>query len=108
MKKTMRTLLLATALASVGYSAAFAEVVYNRGNSADPESLDPHKTSTVYEAHILRDLTGVIEGEPEPRWPRTHCVTSTPPSRPRKPQATTGSTTPSVPNCTTGGGTPTW
>jgi oligopeptide transport system substrate-binding protein len=30
--------------------------VFNRGNSADPESLDPHKTSTVYEAHILRDL----------------------------------------------------
>ena len=37
-------------------SGAFAEVVFNRGNSADPESLDPHKTSTVYEAHILRDL----------------------------------------------------
>jgi oligopeptide transport system substrate-binding protein len=37
-------------------TGAFAEVVFNRGNSADPESLDPHKTSTVYEAHILRDL----------------------------------------------------
>ena len=35
---------------------ALSEVVFNRGNSADPESLDPHKTSTVYEAHILRDL----------------------------------------------------
>lgn len=35
---------------------ASAETVYNRGNSADPESLDPHKTSTVYEAAILRDL----------------------------------------------------
>src|SRR6478609_9227323 len=35
---------------------AFAEMVYNRGNSEDPESLDPHKTSTVNEAHILRDL----------------------------------------------------
>jgi hypothetical protein len=33
-------------------SGAFAEVVLNRGNSADPESLDPHKTSTVYEAHL--------------------------------------------------------
>jgi oligopeptide transport system substrate-binding protein len=31
-------------------------VVFNRGNSADPESLDPHKTSTIYEADILRDL----------------------------------------------------
>jgi oligopeptide transport system substrate-binding protein len=35
---------------------ALAEMVWNRGNSADVESLDPHKTSTVYEAHILRDL----------------------------------------------------
>jgi len=56
MKKTLRTLLLATALVTIGSAAAFAETVYNRGNSADPESLDPHKTSTVYEAHILRDL----------------------------------------------------
>ncbi|MEP7174652.1 MAG: peptide ABC transporter substrate-binding protein [Aestuariivirga sp.] len=40
----------------MGTTGAFAEVVFNRGNSADPESLDPHKTSTVYEAHILRDL----------------------------------------------------
>lgn len=37
-------------------SGAFAEVVLNRGNSLDPESLDPHKTSTVNEAHVLRDL----------------------------------------------------
>jgi oligopeptide transport system substrate-binding protein len=37
-------------------TGAMAQMVYNRGNSADPESLDPHKTSTVYEAHILRDL----------------------------------------------------
>ncbi len=37
-------------------SGAFAEVVYNRGNDGDPSSLDPHKTSTVVEAHILRDL----------------------------------------------------
>lgn len=35
---------------------AFAETVYNRGSAAEPESLDPHKTSTVYEAHVLRDL----------------------------------------------------
>ncbi|MBT1155355.1 peptide ABC transporter substrate-binding protein [Aminobacter anthyllidis] len=47
------TLALSTGALSV---PAFAEVVFNRGNSADPESLDPHKTSTVYEAHILRDL----------------------------------------------------
>ena len=34
----------------------FAEVVYHRGNTADPETLDHHKTSTIYEANILRDL----------------------------------------------------
>ena len=32
------------------------EMVLNRGNNGDPESLDPHKTSTVTEANILRDL----------------------------------------------------
>ena len=44
MKRNFRSLLLATALATACYSAALAEVVYNRGNS------------TVYEADILRDL----------------------------------------------------
>jgi oligopeptide transport system substrate-binding protein len=56
----MRHLLRSAALGLAGLAltalSASAEVVYNRGNSADPESLDPHKTSTVYEAHILRDL----------------------------------------------------
>jgi oligopeptide transport system substrate-binding protein len=36
--------------------AGAAEIVYHRGNSADPETLDQHKTSTVSEDHILRDL----------------------------------------------------
>lgn len=36
--------------------ARAAAPVYRRGNDADPETLDPHKTSTVAEAHILRDL----------------------------------------------------
>ena len=44
------------ALAAMLSSAAFAEMVWNRGNSGDPESLDPHKVETVYEAHILRDI----------------------------------------------------
>jgi oligopeptide transport system substrate-binding protein len=35
---------------------AAAQVVYQRGNDTDPETLDPHKTSTISEAHILRDL----------------------------------------------------
>lgn len=52
----LRSVLL-TALTLLAFSLpAAAEMVYNRGNSADPESLDPHKTSTIYEAHILRDL----------------------------------------------------
>src|SRR3954452_6728255 len=56
MLKRLAQLTTGVALAALLSSAAFADMVYNRGNSADPESLDPHKTSTVYEAHILRDL----------------------------------------------------
>ena len=37
-------------------SIANAQITYHRGNTADPETLDPHKTSTVYEAHVLRDV----------------------------------------------------
>jgi oligopeptide transport system substrate-binding protein len=48
--------LFAALMLMVASLPAAAEMVYNRGNSADPESLDPHKTSTVYEAHLLRDL----------------------------------------------------
>lgn len=49
-------LALAALLALSTASAAFAEIVFNRGNDSDPETLDPHKTSTVSEAHLLRDL----------------------------------------------------
>ena len=51
----LRSTLLAFALAIAALPAQ-AEVVYHRGNSADPETLDLHKTSTVYESNILRDL----------------------------------------------------
>ncbi|WP_419953773.1 peptide ABC transporter substrate-binding protein [Methylobacterium sp.] len=46
------------ALLVAGTSSARATggPVYRRGNDADPETLDPHKSSTVAEAHILRDL----------------------------------------------------
>ena len=37
-------------------SLAIAEVTFNRGIDADPETLDPHKTSSVVESTILRDL----------------------------------------------------
>ena len=59
MRKLLSATMLATSLivAAGAFSApAFAEVVYNRGSAAEPESVDPHKTSTVYEAHVLRDL----------------------------------------------------
>ncbi len=52
----MKGALFAAAATLALTSAASAEVVYNRGNNADPETLDPHKTSTVQESHILRDL----------------------------------------------------
>ncbi len=41
---------------SVPPAGATAETVYHRGNTEDPETLDPHKTQTVYESTILRDL----------------------------------------------------
>lgn len=52
------------ALAAAGVPAA-AEMVYHRGNTADPETLDQHKTSTVYESNILRDLyEGLVVHDP--------------------------------------------
>ena len=59
LKNMLKATVFATTLALAGgtfYTPAFAEIVYNRGSAAEPESLDPHKTSTVYEAHVLRDL----------------------------------------------------
>jgi oligopeptide transport system substrate-binding protein len=56
MMRSLCKLAMAAAFAGLFSATALAETVYNRGNSAEPESLDPHKTSTVYEAHILRDL----------------------------------------------------
>lgn len=44
------------AAAAFAAPAADAQITYHRGNTADPETLDPHKTSTVYEAHVLRDV----------------------------------------------------
>lgn len=63
---SLRCWLAAAVVLVLGSLPAIAEVVYNRGNSADPESLDPHKTSTVYEANILRDLfTGLVAHDAE-------------------------------------------
>ena len=49
-------LVLGTALALALAAPAMAQSVYVRGNTADPETLDQHKTSTTYEANVLRDL----------------------------------------------------
>ena len=56
MTVNLRSLLLGTAISLCLASGALAQTVLNRGNNADPESLDPHKTSTVAEANILRDM----------------------------------------------------
>lgn len=37
-------------------SLAGAQIVFQRGNDSDPETLDAHKTQTSAEAHLLRDL----------------------------------------------------
>jgi ABC-type oligopeptide transport system substrate-binding subunit len=47
---------LATAVFGMSLSVAAAQMVYNRGNPGDPETLDPQKTSTVVESDILLDL----------------------------------------------------
>jgi len=59
LKKLLKATVFAVSLSMAGgvmMTPSLAEVVYNRGSAAEPESLDPHKTSTVYEAHVLRDL----------------------------------------------------
>ena len=50
-----RTALAATLVAGSAL-AAQAEVVYHRGNTGEPETLDQHRTSTTYESNILSDL----------------------------------------------------
>ena len=54
--KSVKTLLAGTAIAIFMSTGAFADMVWNRGANSDVQSLDPHKTSTVEEGNILRDL----------------------------------------------------
>ncbi len=56
MNMNFKSWVIGTTMLVMTASGAFAEVVYNRGSAADPESLDPHKTSTTYEADILREM----------------------------------------------------
>lgn len=54
-RSTLSALGIAALLASSTLLAS-AQVTFNRGYDSDPETLDPHKTSTTSEAHLLRDL----------------------------------------------------
>ncbi|WP_367716725.1 peptide ABC transporter substrate-binding protein [Nitratireductor sp. GISD-1A_MAKvit] len=54
LKSLIRPLLAGTILLSSAMAAS--AVTYVRANDGDPETLDQHKTSTVVEAHLLRDL----------------------------------------------------
>ncbi|QDY69655.1 peptide ABC transporter substrate-binding protein [Qingshengfaniella alkalisoli] len=63
-RSPFRTSLFATTVLAASVSAASA-VTYVRGNDGDPETLDQHKTSTVAEANILRDLyEGLVVYDP--------------------------------------------
>jgi oligopeptide transport system substrate-binding protein len=50
-------LAFAALLALSSAATAMAQGVFQRGNDADPETLDAHRSSTVSEAHLLRDLS---------------------------------------------------
>jgi oligopeptide transport system substrate-binding protein len=54
--RPLKAFFICTTALAIMAGSALAEVVYNRGSSADPESLDPHKTSTTYEADLLREI----------------------------------------------------
>ncbi|ETD81388.1 peptide ABC transporter substrate-binding protein [Rhodobacter capsulatus] len=51
-----KTLLTAASLIALMAGGALAETVLDRGNNGDPETLDPHKNSTIPEANLMRDL----------------------------------------------------
>jgi oligopeptide transport system substrate-binding protein len=66
MNMSFKTLLVGTTMLMMTTTGAFAESVWNRGENSDIQSLDPHKTSTVEEANILRDLfTGLVTEDAE-------------------------------------------
>lgn len=56
LNKALRGGLLASTILIGTAGAAWAEMVFHRGNTGEPETLDPHITSTTYESHILHDL----------------------------------------------------
>ena len=56
MNMNFRAFLVGTTMLVMTATGAVAESVWNRGANGDVQSLDPHKTSTVEEANIIRDL----------------------------------------------------
>jgi oligopeptide transport system substrate-binding protein len=57
MSSRTRRWAIAGALAALMIAGpALAQSVFHRGNDSDPETLDPQKTQTTAEAHLLRDL----------------------------------------------------
>jgi oligopeptide transport system substrate-binding protein len=55
-KRLFLAALATLGLTLAGAPAALAQSTLNRAIDSDPETLDPHKTSTVTEAHVLRDM----------------------------------------------------
>ena len=61
----LRTAALAGAFVLAGTLAAQAETVLNRGNGAEPETLDPQKLTGITEANITYDLfEGLVTMDP--------------------------------------------
>jgi oligopeptide transport system substrate-binding protein len=66
MNMNFKSWLVGTTMLMMTATGAVAETVWNRGANSDVQSLDPHKTSTVEEANILRDLfTGLVTEDVE-------------------------------------------
>lgn len=70
----------AVAMSLAGLTGAAAQMTLNRALDGDPTTLDPHKTSTVTDGHVLRDLyEGLLihdmRGQVQPgvaeRWERS-------------------------------------
>ena len=58
-KNVLKATVFATSLLvinGVAIAPAMSEVIYNRGNDTDPTTLDHHKTSTIAEANLMREL----------------------------------------------------
>ena len=66
MNMNFKSWLVGTTMLMMTATGAVAETVWNRGANSDVQSLDPHKTSTVEEGNILRDLfTGLVTEDVE-------------------------------------------